>query len=412
MKRLIINALMLFLLFLIFSCKRDENLSIEPVYIQLNLKSKALLGSSNEFGINLFRTLNSSAKTSTENIMVSPLSISLALSMTYNGANGDTKTAMENTLKLNNLTIDEININFKQVSEALLNVDNSVELSIANSIWYRNTFSVLPDFITVNRDFYNAQINPLNFDDPNSINAINNWVSNNTNHKIVKIIDEISPQNVMFLINAIYFKGIWKYEFDATKNINQLFTLSTGTTKQVEMMVQKSNLKYLNTSNLQMVELPYGQGNWVMDLVLPASDKSIDQIINELTISDWNLLLNSFIGPTEVTINLPPFKFEFESELNDVLKSMGMGIAFDVNSADFSKINKDYQLYISKVKHKTYIEVNERGTEAAAATSVGISNTSIGDQRVVIFDRPFMFVIREVSTGVILFAGKVENPVK
>ncbi len=412
MKRTIFYTLIFLSMFMLLTCKKSDNLIKEPVYIQLNEKSKALLTSSNTFGIDLFRTLISPTKATGENAMISPFSISLALAMTYNGANGDTKTAMENTLGLNNLTVDEININFKQVSDALLHVDNQVEFSIANSIWYRNSFSVFQDFIDVNQDFYSAEVNALNFDNPNSINIINDWVANNTNNKIDKIVDEITPENVMFLINAIYFKGIWKFEFDVTKNITHNFTLFDGSTKQVEMMAQTADLKYLYSDNIQMVELPYGQGNWAMDFVLPSSGKNIDQVINELTNSCWDSWVNYLSDPIKVTVEIPPFKFGYESELNDVLTAMGMGIAFNANTSDFSKINNDYQLYISKVKHKTYVEVNEKGTEAAAVTSVGMETTSAGDERIVVFDKPFLFVIREISTGVILFIGKVENPVR
>ncbi len=412
MKKITVYSILFLSMFFILTCEKNDSLMKEPVFIQLNEKSKSLLTSTNSFGIDLFRTLISPAKTIGENAMVSPLSISLALAMTYNGANGDTKTAIQNTLRLNDLTVDEININFKQVSEALLSVDNQVDFSIANSIWYRNTFSVFQDFIDVNHDFYNAEVNALDFDNPNSINLINSWVANHTNNKIDKIVETIPAETVMFLINAIYFQGIWKYEFDASKNITHTFTLSDGSSISKEMMVQTTNLKYLSANNFQMVEMPYGAGNWAMDLLLPAPSKNVDQIINGLTNSSWDSLVHALSDPIEVTVSIPPFKFEYESDLNNVLTNMGMGIAFNENTADFSKINNDYQLYISKVKHKTFIEVDERGTEAAAVTSVEVGTTSSGIERNIVFSKPFLFVIREISTGVILFIGKVENPTR
>jgi len=412
MKLSVLFIVLFFTVLLFSTCEKSEDLIEAPVFIQLNEKSKNLVGSANTFGIELFRKLNSSNKTSGENAMISPLSISMALAMTYNGSDGETKKAIENVLNLKGLTVDEININNKQVSDALQNIDSQVEFSIANSIWYRNSFSVLQDFISVNQEFYNTEVNSLNFDDPLAKNTINSWVANHTNNKIEKIIDEILPEDVMYLLNAIYFKGIWKYEFDATKNIDRGFTLSNRTFTQVEMMVQTASLKYLSNEDVRMVELPYGQGNWAMELVMPATDKNIDQLISELTDEGWATWINSLSEPTEITIALPPFKFEFEQELNDVLSSMGMAIAFNPNSADFSKINNDYQLYISKIKHKTFIEVDEKGTEAAAVTSVEVGTTSIGNPKNIVFDKPFLFAIREVSTGIILFIGKVENPVR
>jgi serpin B len=411
MQRIKLSISLAFMLMLVLTCQKFESLIKEPVYIQLSEKSKNLVASSNNFGFELFQKLVANSETPTENIMISPLSISLALSMTFNGASGLTRTDIQNTLGFGGLTDDEININNKQIVNALLNLDNNVDFSIANSIWYRNTFSVLPDFISVNRDFYNAEVNSLNFEDPDAKDIINNWVADNTNNKIKEVVNQVDADVIMYLINAIYFNGIWKYEFIPSKNFYRNFTFSDGDSKQAEMMVQSTNLKYLNSGGMQIVELPYGQGNWTMDLVLPEEGKNIDQMISEMSGSIWDSLMMNLSNPVNVTISLPPFKFEYESDMNNVLMNMGMEVAFS-EDADFSMISKDAKLYISKVKHKTFIELNEQGTEAAAVTSVEISETSSGNgnERIVIFDRPFLFVIREISTGVILFIGKVENP--
>jgi len=394
-------------LFMVYSCEKQEYLSMDPVIIQLNPIGEKLVNSNSDFGIDLFKeTINS--ESGYENLMISPFSVSLALAMTYNGANGDTKTAMENALHLGELSTDEININFSQLSEALLNLDPSVNFSIANSIWYRSDFSVLQDFILLNQSFYKAEVNKLNFADPGAKDVINKWVAENTNNKIPKIIDVIDSQTMMFLINAIYFKGLWKYKFDKSKNFSSNFYLSDGTTKQVEMMQQWAKLSSYSNNIFSMVQLPFGRGNWAMDLILPKNETSLKTVINEMTASSWNNWTSMIGEPSEIQISIPPFKFEYEKTLNEILSKMGMSVAFDPNLADFSKINNENQLYISKVIHKTYIEVNEDGSEAAAATSVGMSTTSIGDG--LIFNRPFLFLIRELSTGTVLFIGKVENP--
>jgi serine protease inhibitor len=391
------------------SCEKQKDLPNVPVLLQLSEKGQFLVNSASDFGIDLFKkTIDS--ETEKDNLMVSPYSVSMALAMTYNGANGDTKTAMGNTLHLNGLSTDEININFKQITQALFELDPNVELSMANSIWYRNNFSVLQDFIDVNRNFYNAEISPLDFNSPTAMQTINNWVSENTNSKIPQIIQNIDNQMVMFLINAIYFKGPWKYKFDGTKNFNYTFSLADGSTKLVEMMTQNADLLTNQNDIMTMVEVPYGRGNWAMDLILPNPGKSISDVTNALSDETWNSWISNLSLTLDLSISFPPFKFEYDKNLNQVLSDMGMTIALDRDNADFSKINTSLSLYISLVQHSTFIEVNEEGTEAAAATSVNVGlMTSNGTS--VIFDRPFIFVIREISSGTILFIGKLGNPV-
>lgn len=396
-----------FLGVLFFGCEKMEDISLEPSLIQLNEKAQQLVSSSSAFGVDLFKAIINS-EIQDKNLMISPYSVSSALCMTYNGADGTTRTAMEDALRLKGLSIDEVNINYKQITNALIQVDKRVTISIANSIWYRDDFYVLPDFITMNQDFYDAQVTSMDFGSPGAVDIINNWVASKTNNRIPEIIDEIDPYTVMFLINAIYFKGPWKYTFDKKNNLSRTFYLPDGTTKQVEMMTQKCNLSHFGNDLMSMVELPYGQGNWAMDLILPNEGKTVSDIAAALNSTVWDSWVASLGTPSELTITLPPFKFDYNKKLNDILADMGMEIAFDPYNADFSKINDQWQLYISKVQHKTFVEVNEEGTEAAAVTSVEIGYTSIGDN--LIFDRPFIFVIREVSTGAILFIGKLANP--
>ncbi len=392
----------------ITSCKK-ETVELEYKEIILNKVGEQLVAADNSFGFDLLKTLT--AKTDEkENLMISPLSVSLALSMTYNGADAETKTAMENTLRFDGLTMDDININNKQLSEALMSVDSRVDFNIANSIWYRNNFSVLPDFISTNKSFYDAEVKALDFSSPLAKETINNWVADKTNDKITEIVDDIPSDIVMYLINVIYFKGSWKYQFEKSENIIMPFYHSDGTNKDVEMMTQTADLRKMANEDFYLIELAYGQGNFVMDLFLPNEDKDVLDIIANLNPENWNSWMNELSAPYKTTIVLPPFKFEYEQLLNDVLIDMGMGVAFNENEADFSKINADNQLFISKVKHKTFIELNEEGTEAAAVTSVSIGLTSVGPGGEIIFDKPFMFVIRELSTGAILFMGIVENP--
>ncbi|MCK4631144.1 MAG: serpin family protein [Bacteroidales bacterium] len=399
------------ILLLGYSCEKTKVEESGPKEINLTQKGKILVDSDNLFGINLFKEVLKSEEPE-KNVMISPLSVSLALAMTYNGADGDTKEAMEKTLELSGFTIDEINENYKILIDALASVDPKVLMSIANSIWYKQTFEVEQDFININQNYFSAEVSSLDFNDPDAVTTINNWVADKTNDKITEIIDNIPAEAVMYLINAIYFKGIWKYEFDESDTEEKPFYLSDGTTKDVPMMVQEASFNYLSNDIIQAVEMSYGAGNYSMIILLPQSNKTLDDIIDQLSNETWNNWLSEFYEAEEVHIHLPKFKFEYKNKLNDELINMDMGIAFDPDYADFSKINPAWQLFISKVIHKSFIEVNEEGTEAAAVTAVEISFTSIGDETFIPFyvNQPFIFAIKEKYTNAIIFMGKVMEP--
>jgi len=408
--RSIIPAILILLLG--YSCEKTEDVEPGPKEINLTQKGKILVEADNLFGINLFKEVLE-AEEPEKNVMISPLSISLALAMTYNGADGDTKEAMERTLELSGLTVDEINENYKMLIDALASVDPKVLMSIANSIWYEQIFEVEQDFINVNQNYFYAEVSPLDFTNPDAVTTINNWVADKTNDKITEIINEIPPLAVMYLINAIYFKGIWKYEFDESDTEEKPFYLSDGTTKDVPTMIQEASLNYLSNDIMQAVEMPYGAGNYSMIILLPQYNKTPDDIIDQLTNENWNSWLNEFYEAGKVQIHLPKFKFEYKNQLKDELINMGMEIAFSEYNADFSKINPLEQLFISRVIHKSFIEVNEEGTEAAAVTAVEISLTSSGGGDGAIFfhvNQPFIFAIKEKYTNTIIFMGKVMEP--
>ncbi len=379
----------------------------EPLKLNINRTTKSLVTSSANFGIDLVNKV-AEFETKKENWMISPLSVTIALAMTYNGANGETKKAMEKTLKFKGIDINEINANLKDLIEKLTSVDKRVELDIANSIWYRQNFTVIPDFIKVNKDFYDAEVSELDFSSPAAKDIINKWVADKTDDKIETIIKEIDGSVIMYLINAIYFKGEWKYSFNPKDNYKGTFYCKDGSNKSTEMMKLKANFRHFGNKDISLLEMPYGQGNWVIDMVIPNNNKSIEEIMKALTADEWNLWIKSLSKPAETAVHLPPFKFDYEIELIKCLDALGMGIAFGL-SADFTKINSGGGLYISKVKHKTFIELNEKGTEAAAVTAVELrKNSAVGNS--FYFNKPFMFAIREVSTNTIAFIGKVGKP--
>ena len=394
--------------FLAGSCQK-EAVPQGFVDIPLDQISKSLIQADKVFSFDMLRAIEASEGNET-NYMVSPLSITLALAMTLNGADGTTKDAIEEVLHVKGLSTEDINKSYEKLIIALLSVDPQVIMEIANSIWYRNTFSVLDEFLDVNQTYFNAEVSALDFTDPNAKTQINQWVSDKTHEKITRIVDQINPEDIMFLINAIYFKGIWTYQFDEQNTADRPFYKSNGNLLgNVPTMKIKGNFRYTGTDRFEALELPYGSGNYSMVLLLPTEGFACNDIIQELDQSGWDAMLNSLYERTDLEVYLPRFKFEYEKELKDILADLGMGVAF-TNGADFSKIHPSAPLAITSVKHKTFVEVNEEGTEAAAVTSVMVSLTSIQPANEFRADHPFIFAIRENSTGAIMFTGKVADP--
>jgi len=372
-------------------------------YSEVELKE-----SSNQFGLKLFGKIVETEQN--KNIFISPLSVSMALGMTYNGAAGTTLEAMHETLEYGDLTIQEVNESYRSLIELLTELDPKVIFDIANSIWYREGFTVENDFLTTNRDYFDAIVEALDFNRSDAADIINAWVDENTNGKIDKIVDSpIDPLTVMFLINAIYFKGTWTYEFDEENTTDDVFYLSDGSEKECKMMSHQCNHNYFENEQIQAIDLPYGDADFSMTILLPKPEVNIDSLIAQMNNETWNSWLGSF-SEQEVNFYLPKFKLEYEISLNDVLSALGMSIAFDQGQADFTNINSNGGLFISNVKHKTFVKVNEEGTEAAAVTSVEIGRTSIGSGITMNINRPFIFAIHEQRSGTILFIGKIVEP--
>jgi serpin B len=395
----------------LMSCQKTEN--VLPEIPNFPEKSAQLINSDNAFGLDLFSRAASLAEKN-KNTTVSPLSVSLALAMTYNGARGETKTEMEKAMNLAGLTPEQINNSHKALVEALQSSDPKVILEIANAIYSHQGFTVLPDFTSTNRNFYQAEVNSLNFaNTAEALKTINGWVAQKTHDKIPTIIDDIDPALRMVLLNAIYFNGIWKNKFGERDTHNNPFHLADGTTKDVPTMKLETSLEYTSNNLFSAVNLPYGNGQFQMTVLLPNDGKTTKNVISELNTDNWQKWMKSFEASKPVVVTMPRFKFSWELKLNNILQSMGMKQAFVGKVADFSGISGAKDLYIGFVIHKTYIDVNENGTEAAAVTAVGMVNTSIGvpdTKKYFTVNRPFLFAITEKTTGAILFIGEVTNP--
>jgi serpin B len=392
---------------ILYSCSNSVTDPNPGIKRDLTVAEIKLTQSDNLFGHKLFKAIV--ADSPEENIFISPLSISMALGMTYNGANGTTREAMHSTLEFGDLSLQEINESYQSLIELLINLDPKVIFKIANSIWYQQGFSVLPDFIQLNMNYFNAAVEELDFSQDNAADIMNAWVNEHTKGKISEIVDKpIDPLTVMFLINAIYFKGTWQYEFDPDNTHDTYFIKSDQTTINCDMMLQEGTFSYYANDQIQIIDLPYGKAGFSMTVILPQSlgAEAIIQNLDNPVLNDWLASLSA----QEVKLFLPKFKISYKAKLNDILSALGMGIAFDPNNADFTQINANGNLFISKVVHKTFVDVNEEGTEAAAATSVEIGLTAHPDKIIMRVDHPFVFMIRENVSGTILFIGKIEAP--
>lgn len=404
---------MICLVLLLFAgCDGFEAALREEIQDGLALGSvdSSLVTANTEFGFNLFNAIWETERN--QNIFVSPFSVSTALTMTLNGASGETEHAMTNTLQLQGVGTDSVNSGYAQLQQILQASDPKVTLTIANSLWAREGIQFTPNFLQRNTQFFDAEISKLDFTDPSALTTINQWVNSNTNGKIPKILDKIDSNAVLFLINAIYFKGTWQTEFDPLKTRDGPFNLETGSKKQVPMMTRSGRISYYRDENVQAVNLPYGDGRISMSIFLPSWKSNLNNFLGSVNAEKWENWISQF-HEQEMSISIPKFKLEYGTkELNDALTHLGMGIAFDQERADFSRMaplaTLGGNLYIEKVAHKTFIEVNEEGTEAAAATSVGIGVKSI--QPVFIVDRPFFFAIWDNKTNTVLFMGAVVDP--
>jgi serpin B len=338
------------------------------------------------------------------------LSLRLALAMTYNGASGQTKQAMADVLGLTGLTDQQVNDRFSALMKSLEGLGDKARIQIANSLWANQAYQFSPEFIQACQASYDAEAANLDFGDPITLQTINNWVKDRTEGRIDKIVDRLDPMNdILVLINALTFDGKWTESFDPALTQVSDFHLAGGTTTQAQMMSQEGSYNYYQNDRLQAVALPYGDGKVSMYIFLPKQGTDFQAFLGTLTASDWDA---ANFQSTQGSVAIPRFTLQYDRTLNDDLVAMGMGIAFAPDAADFSAMGpqgKDF--YISEVRQKDYIEVNEEGTKAAAATSAKIGITSAPANSFTLnADRPFFFAIVDNASGTPLFLGSVTNP--
>ena len=378
---------------------------LEALPRALTAGEQRVIGASNEFSFALLRQLSSAQPDS--NVFTSPLSASMALGMAMSGAAGTTYDEMRATFGFSaSATETEIGESYASLIALLRGLDPSVDFRIANSLWYRTGFPAAPAFLGAAHDWFDARVSELDFASPSAVPAINDWVNTATAGKIPTIIDRIEDDQVMFLINAVYFKGSWRTRFDPARTITSTFHGIDGD-RSAKLMRREGTMRWLATADFEAVDLPYGSGAYAMTVVLPATGKRVDDVAASLGTSPWATWMGQF-GDADVELQLPRFRLEWERGLIPDLQALGMRAAFNDGQADFSRMTTpNSQLYISLVTQKTFVDVNEEGTEAAASTNVGISLTSLPVRRPFVVDRPFLFVLRERLSGTILFMGKI-----
>lgn len=391
------------------ACSQSATGPLERLPRSLTPAEDAVLSASNEFGIDLYRRLAVDQRD--ENVVFSPLSAHIALGMTANGAVGETLDGMRAALAQEGLTEDEANAAYRDLTDLLLGLDPAIEIAIANSIWYRMGLAVRPEFVDLSREMFDAAVRDLDFDDPGAPGVINAWVEEATRGRITELIDEIRPDDMMFLVNGVYFKGDWTTRFDRDDTRTSSFRRLDGSEVQVEMMSRRdaSDARIQRHEEFTGIELPYGRDAFVMTILLPPEGVHPAELLASADADTWDEWMAGFAASGDATIEFPRFRLEWDKYLNDELIDMGMDVAFDGHLADFDRLAAGgADFFIAFVRQKAFVEVNEEGTEAAAATSVGVRVVSAPPTYRV--DRPFLFAIRERFSGAVLFIGQVLDP--
>ena len=397
MKKLFLYA-GLFALLVAAGCKSDGD---EPIPEKAEKVAR-----DNAFTFDLLRAVRK--HTDKTNVFISPLSVSMALNMTLNGAAGTTADEMRTALRESGYSTADINAYSRELREALLRADPKTTIGIANSIWYRQGATVKAPFIEANRTYYDAEVQALDFSSPSATATINGWCARKTNNKIKEIVKRVDPTTFMYLINAVYFKGAWTTRFEKKNTHSMIFRRADGSTQTVQMMNIMDTFRYASSDVCDYLEMDYGNHAFSMVIMLPKDGKTTRDVIAMMDGKKWADAIQS-LTLKKIPVFLPRFKAECEYPMHEhILPDMGMKLPFNPMLADLSgiaDIGAFGRLFISSVIHKTFVQVDEEGTEAAGITLVGIENSVKSSFFIV--DHPFLFVIREKSTDVILFIGEI-----
>ena len=442
MKKNLISLAAMALSSLMLSCSSSEddvdlgeaktvvNMLSERIPINLTTEQQVFVNDNNQFTLNFLKTVNET-ESNGQCCIYSPLSITYVLGMVNDAATGLTEKELEETLGFHEGGIQAVNDYCKKLIDGLPKVDNKVTLNIANAIFLNKNYTLKPQFEQDMQTYYDAKAEALDFKAPETLNHINSWASEKTNGMIPTILDDIDPLMVSYLLNAIYFKADWASKFDLKNTKNETFTPENGNSStDIPMMHQNVLIQYINNSMFSAIKIPYGNGLWNMMVMLPEKGFTTDHIINHLAALGLNGVEGAFceiedgiatmsvksFSPHEVDLKLPRFETssdtdKLEGGLVRLMQKMGINRAFDERLAEIPNMC-ELPVYIDMMRQKAKIKVSEEGSEAAAVTVAGIKNFSMGSEPIEYpkatfhAKRPFVYVIREQTSGVILFVGK------
>jgi serpin B len=375
----------------------------------LFLQANSLAPPINDFGLHLLRSLNND----NNNLMISPFSVYSALALACEGADDENLIQLQKVLYITpDLCVPQ---KLREIRRKLVadSVAGSIELNIANALWLRDDYQIKESYSQTVTHKFQAEIKQADFSNLELIlQEVNQWVAAHTNNKIPSILEDIDPLTALILLNAIYFKGDWHREFDAVRTRQEDFYLATATTTKIEMMHQTGKFPYYENDQMQAIKLKYNASDYSLIVILPRQINGAAAALDNLDSGFIKLINSPEPKITNIALSLPKFKIDYNTQLNDNLISMGMPLAF-TNAADFSRINCQSDLFIGQVRHRSYIEVDEKGTEAAAATAVTMVLKSAGPPQTPVefrADHPFIFLLLEDTLNLILFAGIVYYP--
>ncbi len=392
------------------SCSEDEpvapNIKYNPGTVKLTAAQQAQVENSNEFAWKFFKEVS---KGEQEDVFVSPLSVTYALGMLSNGAVGDTQKEILEGLEFHSGKVDDVNSLCHQLMIESPKLDKSTQLSMANAVVVNKKIQLQPTFQSVVKKQYDALVASKDFSSPATLSFINQWASDHTQGMVPKILERINPDGVSYLLNALYFKGIWYRQFDKKHTKKEAFTKADGSKSQVQMMHQKERFLAAENDNYQTVVLPYGNGSYEMVVLLPREGKDLSSLLQTMDAKKWKDNLKNTYS-SEVDLKLPRFTSAYTRELNDVLKLLGMNAMFDPSKANLTKMSA-VSSFVSMVLQKAKIEVDEEGSKAAAVTVIETAPTAVAPSKPILFhaNRPFMYAIVEHSTGTIFFMGTYQG---
>ena len=414
MKRLLF-AMMLSLPFVITSCQEnegipnDENSSVNNARkdIVLSRTEQQLLDENVKFAFSFFNKMNEQ-ETEKANWLISPLSASIALSMTANGADDTSLNQIQNVLGFKGFQMEEINSFYNRIIGELMALDNTTKFNLANSVWLHNDFNVYDSFVNINKEKYDAEVTSLDLSSPLALETINDWSAKQTEDLIPVIIDKLPEDMIFCILNSLYFKGGWESEFKESATVDELFTCADGKQSKVKMMRQKKVFWSCVNDNFKLAEFPYGNSAFSMVVLLPNEESTLEESLQAFTAEYWTESMQ--MKGKELDVHFPRFELKYEADLINVMKSLGITDIFDSESANLSKMTPD-DIYVNLLKQSAYIKTDEKGTEAAATTIVGgniaLAPPTTFEKIDFNMNRPFAFLIKEKSTGIILFMGKV-----